>query len=581
MAITVEQHAQKVMALMNAGKFAQAAKAARAAFKKFPREGNFANVAGMALAQNGNIREALPMFNKALKLKPGDVGIQDNLVQAMVMNGQIDKALDLIDRLAPKRANPAQLLYLKATAMLQQGKLEEAVEAATLSIEANPQSPLSYNMRGIANADLGRDAEAVADFETSHELNPQDPDPLANIGNPLSRLNRFDDALAAARKALALRPDHLNALFRYALLLTEAGELQEAVEQYRKIIEIDPLHGEAYFELVQAQSAADNAALEPQLKSAMAKLPQKAGPQIHLNFAMGNMHYQNGNFEQADRFLKQANALTSEQHPYDKEGAEQEFQRICDMFPVGCAPSGEGDQTRPRPIFVVGQPRTGTTLTEMILTAHSNVHSCGELPAAGRLTKPILQDDKPFDPLAFASEFRSFLPEIEEGTEAFVDKMPANYRFVGFLLQAFPEASIIHLTRDPRDVALSMWLRYFPAEWMNFTYDLKGMAFNANLYKKYMAHWEAVYGDRILTLDYREIVSDVEGSAKRLAKHCGLDFVEEMAAPERNKAKVKTASLVQVRQGVHQKSLGGWRVMENTLAPFCDALDPALWPELG
>ena len=158
--------------------------------------------------------------------------------------------------------------------------------------------------------------------------------------------------------------------------------------------------------------------------------------------------------------------------------------------------------------------------------------------------------------------------------------MPANYRFVGFLLHAFPEARIIHIARDPRDVALSMWRSFFPSAWMNFTFDLKAMAFSANLYKRYMQHWEKLYGDRVLTLNYRDIVSDVEAASQQLADYCGLDWVEEMAAPERNTARVRTASVVQVRQGVHKKSLGGWRAMEGALQPFIDGLDPELWPEL-
>ncbi|SHK06341.1 Tetratricopeptide (TPR) repeat [Shimia gijangensis] len=580
MAVTHQQHAQKVMSLMNAGQFVQAAKAAKAALKKFPREGNFANAAGMAMAQSGNLREAISFFSKALKITPGDPGVQDNLIQALVMTDQHTKANELIDKLLPRRADPSQLYHLKASSCARQGNPEAVIEAASKAIAASPKMSLSYNIRGIAHTDLGQDELAYADFEIAHELTPADPDPLANMGIPLSRLDRTDEAMVAIETALTLRPDHINANHRYAVQLAEVGRVEDAIAQYHKLLEIDPLHGEAYSELVLTQSKDRNAELEPKLRTAIAKSPKKAPVQIYLNLGMGNLLYQQGNFEQAGRFLAASNALSAQMRPYDRTVAEAEFDRIVSMFPAGDLAPETGDIDAPQPIFVLGQPRSGTTLTEMILTSHPDVQSCGELPGVGKITLPIVEGQETFDAATFAREYRQRLPKMDPGTLAFVDKMPANYRFIGFLLHAFPNAGIVHIARDPRDVALSMWRSHFPSGWLNFTFELKAMAFNANLYQRYMQHWNTLYGDRILTLNYRDIVSDVEAASHQLAEQCGVDWIPEMASPERNKAKVRTASVVQVRQGVHKKSLGGWRAMEPSLRPFIDALDRDLWPDL-
>ena len=390
MAVTAQQHVQKVMSLMNSGQFTQAAKAARAAFKKFPREGNFANVAGMALAQSGNMREAITFFTKALKLSPADPGIQDNLIQALVMTDQHAKAGELIDKLVPKRANPAQLYHLKASSMARQGKPEAVIEAATQAVEANPQLSLSYNIRGIAYTELGLDAKAVADFEEAHRLNPKDPDPLSNLGIPLSRLNRGDEAMDAVEQAIALRPDHLNARHRYAVQLAEMGRVDDAIEQYHELLRLDPNHGEGYSELILTQSKDKNLELEPKLRSAIGKVPKRAPAQVHLNLAMGNLQYQKGDYEQAAKFLATSNGLVAQMRPYDPVMAEQEFDKITALFPEGdTLPLQEGGDT-PKPIFVIGQPRSGTTLTEMILSAHPQVQSCGELPGAGKITPPII-----------------------------------------------------------------------------------------------------------------------------------------------------------------------------------------------
>lgn len=580
MAVTPQQHAQKVMSLMNAGQFPQAAKAAKAAFKKFPREGNFANTAGMAMAQSGQVRDAVVYFSKALRIKPSDPDIQDNLIQALVMSDQHIKAREMIDKLLPRRKNPAQLWHLLALSATRQGNPEGVIKAASKAVEADPQKALSYNIRGMAHTDLGHDALALADFETAHELAPKDPDPLSNMGIPLSRLDRADDAMIAVEKALAIRPNHSNANHRYAVQLTQVGRIEEAIAQYHKLLRLEPLNGEAYSELILTQPNERNAELEPAIRAAIAKLPKKAPAQAHLNLSMGNILYQQGQFEKAGRFLATSNALSSQIRPYDRDAVQSEFDRITEQFPNDGTPREGGDTDAPRPIFVVGQPRSGTTLTEMILSAHAGVQSCGELPGAGKLAAPIVDGNATFEPADFAREFRARLPDMPRETAAFVDKMPANYRYIGFILQAFPDARIIHVERDPRDVALSMWRSFFPSGWMNFTFDLGAMAVSANLYQRYMQHWNTLYGDRILTVNYRDIVSDVDAASRLMATYCGLEWSPDMAAPERNQARVQTASVVQVRQGVHKKSVGGWRAMEASLKPFIDALDRDLWPDL-
>lgn len=579
MAVTLQQNIQKVMGYMNSGQFSAAAKAAKAAMRKFPAEANFANMVGMATAQGGNPRDAISYFSKALKMRPSDQDMQNNLIQALVMSDQHPKANELIDKLVPKRSDPSPLLQLRAISFVRRGMPHEAIQASSDVIKANPKMALAYTLRGISYTDLGQDADAVADFETAHKLAPNDPDPLANMGLPLSRMGRHDDAMLAVEKALTMRPNHANALHRYAVQLTESGRMPEAIAAYHRLLQVDPLHGEGFSELVKTQSAEENLKLMPALKSALAKVPKKAPAQVFLNLAMGNLLFQQKEHDKAAAYLKTSNKLEAPRRPYDHEAAISEFEHIKALFPVGSDQPENSSHLDPRPIFVIGQPRSGTTLSEMILSAHASVESLGELPFAGRLASAALETNT-FDPAGFATEFREALPELPQGTTAFVDKMPANYRYVGFLLQAFPNAKIIHIDRDPRDVALSMWRVNFPSGWMNFSYDLKAMAENANLYRKYMAHWSEVYGDRILTMAYQDIVNDVEAASRKMAAFCDLEWQADMAAPERNTATVRTASVVQVREGVHKKSLGGWRVMEHTLQPFIDGLDPALWPDL-
>jgi len=175
---------------------------------------------------------------------------------------------------------------------------------------------------------------------------------------------------------------------------------------------------------------------------------------------------------------------------------------------------------------------------------------------------------------------RRMLPELPAGVSAFTDKMPENYRLIGFLKTVHPGARFVHLRRDPRDVALSMWRGHFSGSALNYTYDLRAMAHRFNLYAEIMAFWHRLLPGQILDLPYEEMTADPEVASRTLAAHCGLDWVPQMARPDETAEAVLTSSAGQLRQPVHRRSVGAWRTHAEALAPFIAGLDPALWPGL-
>lgn len=580
MAASQNQHTQKIVSLLNNGQRGAAAKAAKAAMKAFPKDPQFPNMAATIAAQGGDPRAAVPLFLKALKLRPGDAGIQDNLVQALIESGQNAKARDLISKLLLKRPNSDRLFHLRATSYLSTEEVEDAMEAAGKAIELNPENALAYNCRGVCLRILGQHEDAIEDFRHAHTLLPNDPDPLNNMSRSLEATFQTEPAFEAARQARILSPNHVPTLQRYAILAGEIGKFEESIATYHEILKIDPLHEQAFTDLIWTQSREENEKLRPALERALVKTPKKSEKLVRLNLAMGNLLLQQGDYDNAAQFLSTSNRLEFQRRKYSLNEEREFFEKSKALFPTNSEVPTASSATRPTPIFVLGQPRSGTTLTEMILSSLENVAPCGEQETAIVNSKKILREGLPFEPNEFAEKYRGSLPPLPEEATHFVDKMPSNYLCVGFLLAAFPKAPIIHITRDPRDVALSMWRTYFPDRGLSYTFDLKTMAEAANLYQEYMRHWQAMAGDRILTLDYSDLVSDIETSSRRMAEFCGLNWSEAMMAPEHNTARVSTASLAQVREGVHSKSIGGWRRMEKALKPFTDALDPNLWPEL-
>ncbi|MCE8009416.1 tetratricopeptide repeat-containing sulfotransferase family protein [Aestuariivita sp.] len=581
--------------LLNKGQFKRALQLSKSGMRTAPKDARFANLAGMALSQSGKPREGAQYFARALKSDPASPAYQDNLVTALVQSGQHDKAQDLIIRLLKKWPGRGTLCYQLAMLELQRARPDQALDAANQAINAeaaardanvpNATQALSraYNLRGVVHDALGDEDAACADYQQALDLNPDNVEALSNIALPLARRLQPDAAIAALEKALSLMPMHLNALHRYGLQLNELGRSDEAIRAFESVLNLSPYHAETLRLRASLASAEEVSALKPRLEAAYAKVKSKSLEHASIGFGLAHLAEKSGDHPEVQRRYKTANAHAAALRPYDLPRQRQVEERIERLFAAGAPTIQAAPTPGPRLMFVIGQPRSGTTLTERILAGHPDVVGLGEQAAVGRLAHPFLAEEVAFDTQAahaFAVAYRASLPRIEPAAPALVDKMPANYKYAGFILSAFPDAVVIHTARDPRDVAWSMWRTWFPGAPMNYVFDQTAMAAEANAYARYMRLWSERFPARIHTIAYEEIVSDIDAASHRLAKICDLDWSAEMAAPERNAAPIRTASVTQARAPVHDRSVGGWRVYEEALGPFIDALDPDLWPDL-
>ena len=565
------------------GQYKPAYKAAKSALRKAPKSPAALNLAGIALSGMGQRREAVELFRKALKLAPEFHDARKNLGQTLVLLGQPEPAAALLEKLVTQTPKDAGAWYLLAQARANAGRLEAAEAAASTSIGLAPTQARALNLRALLRDRQGLIAEALEDYRAALRINPDDVETLINISLPLARQLRSDEALEAVRRAVRLAPGHLGARLRLAMQLVEMGQSEAAIEEYRQVLARDPAQPEAIERLAELQGPAENTSLAPRLRAALQAAPRRSEARAALLFAQARIADQAGERAQAEKALAEANREMAAILPYDAAGDRALTNRLLARF-AGPLPDRAPDPARPRPVYVVGLPRSGTTLTEAILGAHPEVVPLGERAAAGILLKPVIDGDLPFDAAAvarFVEGDRRLLPELPDGTRAYVDKMPENHRLVGFLKTAYPEARIVNLRRDPRDVALSMWRGHFAGTALAYTYDLAGMAQRFNLYAETMAHWHRVCPGAILDLRYEEMAADVEWASRSLASFCGLDWTPEMARPDQAAGPVLTLSAAQLRQPVHTRSVGRWREHVAALAPFIAGLDLALWPEIA
>jgi len=414
-------------------------------------------------------------------------------------------------------------------------------------------------------------------------LNPNSVDALSNIAIPLMFLNQQDDAIKALHQALEISPHHLSTLHRLAGSYNDTGRFDDAAKVLQDILEIDPKNPAALANLTPLLPVDQLAAFLPRLTSAFSSAAKLSHDKINLGFAIWTAHKRIGDTPEALRWLAIANAQAYAIAPYDIAEKTALQDRFLAPFVNGTPPKNP-DVAEPVPIFVLGLIRSGTTLTEQVVSSHPDIFGAGELGAAGYQITRMVDAGTEFDQaqaVAFAETYRAALPDMPQGTRAFIDKMPGNYRLIGHLIAAFPNCRILNLSRDPRAVAWSVWRNYFSTNDHSYAYDLTAMAQQFNLYRQTMNHWHSLYPDYIMDVSYRDLVSDIEGTSRALADFCGFDWVPEMMRPQDNKRTVMTASAAQVRKAVHTGSVAEWAKYGDTLAPLVAELDPALWPELS
>ena len=357
------------------------------------------------------------------------------------------------------------------------------------------------------------------------------------------------------------------------------GERTRALTELRALRAQHPLHAGAIEELALIGEIEDYADLKDAAGRALTKAGKGGEDRAKLLFAMARIAETPSD---RARYLAEGNHAMAALSTYDSAAETALNAAIIAQTSESGSPLDPAPGLRTRPIFVLGLPRSGTTLAEAVLGAHPVVMALGERRSAD-LLYPMLERRQVFDAAQqarFVQADQAALPRMPADTTAYVDKMPENHRWIGFLKAAYPQAKIIHIRRDPRDTALSMWRSRFPTGALGYTYDWARMAHRFNLYAQMMAHWDQLYPGAIYDLPYEALVAGITTESRKLADHCGLDWVAPMARPDLHAGQIRTQSVHQLRQPVHTRSVGQWRQNADLLAPFVAGLDPVLWPML-
>jgi hypothetical protein len=425
--------------------------------------------------------------------------------------------------------------------------------------------------------------EAAAATERALALNPDNHDALNLLGRVAFERGALDTALAHYRRALSVKPDLADACNNMGNALKELGHLADARAAFLKALELDATLTGVYVNLADSTTFAVD---DPYLAAMQALAAQPDGlsatDRMHLDFALAKAFADLREYRRSFGHLLRGNAGKRAAIKYDEAAAMALFDRIEAAFTpeLIAAKSGLGDPSGV-PIFVLGMPRSGTTLVEQILASHPLVHGAGELKTFNDVVDTVRGPDGavlPFPEFVpaleaapirtigahYLAQIRALAPEASHIT----DKMPSNYYFAGLIHLALPNARIIHTVRDPVDTCISCFSKLFTAE-QSHTYDLGELGRYYRRYQQLMAHWRRVLpAGRILDVRYEDVVADLEGQARQIIAHCGLEWDPRCLAFHTTKRPVRTASATQVRQPIYRSAIGRWRVYEEFLGPL-------------
>jgi tetratricopeptide (TPR) repeat protein len=522
-----------------------------------PQVAVFHSNLGTVFQAQGNLRQACASFERALALKPDWAEVHSNLGNIRMAEGNLEEAARCQERALALKPDFAEALSNLANVRHGQGRLKEAAALYEQALALKPDYVDAHNNLGTTLLEQDRIEEAIAHFERALALNPNYASGHNNLGNALMREARINDAQAHYERAIALKPDYANAYNNLGIVLKERGQFGEAAVNYERAIALKPDYAEAHLNRSELKrfTRGDQDLAELESLATCGDLP--ADKMLFVHFALAKALDDAGDYARAWEHLVQANTLKRRQMDYQEDRALELVERIHEVFDRGLLDrfDGSGDPSAV-PIFVVGMPRSGSTLIEQILASHPQIHGAGELTILERMEvsdplRPFPETVPGLDRAtlgALGATYLSRLPKLTGGELHVVDKLPGNFLRIGLIRIILPNARIIHTTRNPVDTCLSCFSKLF-TNGLLFTYDLAELGRYYRAYSGLMTHWKAVLPPgAVLDVSYEDVVEDLETQARRLIDYCGLNWDDRCIHFHRNSRAVRTASSVQVRQ---------------------------------
>ena len=610
-------------ALMRQGRLAEATREAKRALELSPDLAHLHEDLGSIHALKGEYPQAVAMFEKAVRLNPNAALAHKKLAEALAKIGENARANTHLDAFLERDEDAAKVAL--GAEHLKEGRVDAAIETLTEVLRGNPDNvdamrflavaywqeknqladAEAWLRRAVAIApdflsawltlgallmDFNKEGEAALAYQEAVRLAPSDARPWSGLGSAFARTGDTERSAECYGKAIELQPRSANLHMSFAHSLKTLGQQDAAVDAYRRAIKARPQFGEAYWSLANLKvfrfSEAELDAMRAQLEGN----ELSDSEEVHFRFALGKAFEDRGDYDEAWHYYHTGNQRQRPLVTHDPLEMEARHEDIMALFGREFieANQGHGEPSQ-APIFIVGLPRSGSTLVEQILASHSLVEGTSELPILSKIAASVGRYRT--DGVQFPQALR-FLRQLdwrgygqtylEEAAlvrltdkPVFTDKMPNNFPLVGLIHLLLPNAKIINARRHPMDACLGCYKQLF-AKGQTFTYDLEDLVHYYLRYDAMMRHWQEVLPDKVLDVRLEDTVEDLEWQVRRILKHCDLPFEAACLRFHETERAVRTASSEQVRRPISDEGIGRWRHYEAHLDWVREALAPII-----
>jgi len=532
------------------------------------------------LLTNGQIHEALKIVEALIKKSPSVPLLYTIRGVCYQTIRELGNAIDDFSQATILKSDYAEAYCNLGVTYQEKGDLVSAVNAYKNAIDNDNNYPTAHNNLGKIFLASGEIDSSIEHLECAITLKSDFADAHNNLGSAFLRINKLNDAIKSYKKAIALKPDFAVANNNLGIAYLRTGDPKLASKFFENAITITPGYATAHHNLSGVKVYKEKDKQVSLIESLLIENNLSQKERIYLNFALAKAYEDLGNHEELFKHLNEGNRIRKKEMSNSIADSEEHNELIKLFFNSNNIILTYKDLLPIRPIFIVGMPRSGTSLVEQIISSHHEVYGAGEVNNFHNIIMPIIEKHavnenynlKNNEFALIRKQYSNSLERFYVNEKVITDKWILNFKTIGFILSAFPESKIVHLKRDARATCWSIYKHYFSDEGNRWAYDYQDLA---RFYKSYvglMDYWHNLFPGKIYDISYEDLTSDQEKETRNLLRYCDLDWDENCLNFYTNTRAVKTASAVQVRNKMYQGSSDVWRQYSEHLKPLLDAL---------
>ena len=585
---TVEQANALALQQSSAGNLDAATETCTQVLDKDPMNAPALHTLGLVAYMGRNYPTAIEHISRSIRIDGTNPQYFCNLGEARRRGGKAEESIQAFERsivLMPE--------FLKAhlglgNALRDLKRYPEAISKFRIALAMNPNFAEAYHYLGVTHVEQEQWADAIPLFRKAVGLRPNYAEAMLSLANALEHTGNAEEGLEFYRKILERDPNNITVHNNVGNVLKNMGRIDEAVEHYQQALMVDPEHAPAHYNLSRSQFGSDEGELA-RMEALLGDPKINDDQRVNLHFALGKIYDDLGDYEKAFGQFADGNRLDTRGDPFNAKNHATAVDRLINFFSdrFFARRRGLGSESDV-PVFIVGIPRSGTTLVEQILSCHPQVHGAGELDHIGKIVQSIpKQTGAPASFPEFAGvldavsacklgeDYVALLRAAGGSADRVTDKMPGNFLNLGFIALLLTNAKIINCRRIFQDVSLSCYFQHF-TNVMPFSRNLKDLGSYCRDYDRLMKHWHKVLPLDIMDVHYEDVIADQEGMSRKIVEFAGLEWDDACLEFYKSDRPVKTASSWQVRQPLYSTSVARWQHYEPFLADLKTGLGD-LW----